>query len=173
MLAAVGCGKGAGGGQGGSAGGLKTGGMGVYGDPRLGVQFRYPAGWKDKREEHVPVQFVGGNDCSVYVTAHDILDGSGMGANLESVRQMTAQEQPGATFGPRPAWAGPEKPDASYAMFSMGKHGVKLVEYDSGFQRGKTQFVVTETLREGDAGCAGDLQGVERTLRMTPPVVGN
>ena len=139
----------------------------LFHEPYNGVEFRYPATWRDAKGARGIADFKGERDCEVIVGAS--ADQSIPAAHaLDTLRQEMIQDNPKAVFGQRPAWAGKLLPDASFAMTKGGAGGVRIVEWENSFQHPDYQIGVSEYMREGDDACRQDLTLIERDFRLFP-----
>ena len=132
-----------------------------------GIEFRYPATWHDSKGEHGIADFTGARGCEIAVRGNAIPTMS-VAADLELLRQQYARDEPDRSFGQRPAWAGAQKPDGSFAMSRAKGKGVQEIEWDTGFEHEGGHTDITETMEAGDAGCLSDLLNFERTFRLFP-----
>ena len=132
-----------------------------------GIEFRYPATWHDVKGAHGIADFQGARGCEIAVRGNAIPTTT-VAVDLESLRQDYAHNEPDLTFGARPAWAGAQQPDGSFATAKDKGKGVREIAWETGFEHQSAHTDVTETMQEGDAACLSDLLNFERTFRLFP-----
>ena len=138
----------------------------LFHEPYNGIDFRYPATWRDVKGEHGIAAYKGARDCEIIVTG-SADDHTPVVENLESLRKDYATDTPGAVFTQRPPWAGAQTPDASFAM-TTGQGSEGKIEWENSFQHGNDQYTVGEIMRADDNACRGDLIAFEASFRFYP-----
>ena len=138
----------------------------LFHEPYNGIEFRYPATWRDVKGEHGIASYRGVRDCELLVTG-SADDHTPVADNLETLRKEYATDNPGAVFSPRPPWAGAQTPDASFAMTTGQGSGAK-VDWENSYQHGNDQYTVTEIMHADDDACRRDLLAFEQSFRLFP-----
>ena len=144
-------------------------GVRQYHNAYAGVDFTYPAAWRDTRQEHILAAFEGKNDCGISISAMQPVDNETVEQNLAADRQFEHVLDATATFGQRPPWTGSQQPDGSSQTTTIDKHGTRHVEYNTAFLQQGKPFVVSEMLHEGDHDCMSQLSVFESNLRVYSP----
>jgi hypothetical protein len=140
----------------------------LFHQPYTGIEFRYPGMWSDVKGAHGIADFRGPKQCEVSIVGNAMQPQVPIAQTLDMVRAGMAQDQPIWRFSPRPAWAGPQAPDAGFAATLDKGSGAVVVEWDTAFQHAGDQLLVSEHMLAGDAACESDLLDFERSFRLFP-----
>ncbi len=138
----------------------------LFHEPYNGIEFRYPATWRDTKGEHGIATYKGARDCEIMVTG-SADDRTPVAENLESLRKDYMTVTPGAVFSQRPPWAGAQTPDASFAM-TTGQGASAKVDWENSYQHGNDQYTVAEMMHADDDDCRRDLLAFEQSFRLFP-----
>ena len=139
----------------------------LFHEPYNGIDFNYPATWADVKGEHGIADFKGARGCELAIFGFGT-DAATLPAELEQLRRQFAQEQPLRQFSQRPAWAGASPPAAAFAMATNQGRAGRQTDWETVFPHGADNFIVSETMQEGDQGCRSDLLAFERSFRLYP-----
>ena len=133
-----------------------------------GIEFRYPATWKDVKGERDIAGFRGARGCEVNISEWEDLSKDSIAKYSADLQQFAAQLSPGSQFGQRPAWAGSQPPAASFAQTTGKGKGLHKIEWDTIFGNNDDKLTLTELMQEGDTDCVSDLVAIEKSFRLFP-----
>ena len=136
-------------------------------DDYTGEAFSYPATWEEDKGEFAFAGYKGDRNCGFSVYRGNFTPGKGA-ESMDILRKTLVAANPQTSFGPRPAWAGPEQPVGSLAA-SFTHKGKQFVEYRSFFEAKGNQETVYEYMQANDEACRSDLQMIESTFHVLTP----